>query len=70
VLPARVALSAPTLLPVGVSVAWVGNPVTAPGSATLRFSVTSRVRVGTYPVVVTGSSGGRTHSVTVSLLVR
>ena len=69
-LTAPVALSTPTLLPVGMSVAWTGNPVIAPGSATLRFSVTSRVRTGTYPVVVTGSSGGRTHTVTVSLLVR
>ncbi len=69
-LAAPVALSTPSLLPVGVSVAWTGNPVTAPGSAALRFSVTSRVRTGTYPVVVTGSSGGRTHTVTVSLLVR
>ncbi len=69
-LAAPVALSTPSLLPVGVSVAWTGNPVTAPGSATLRFSVTSRVRKGTYPVVVTGSSGGRTRTVTVSLLVR
>lgn len=69
-LAAPVGLTTPALLPVGVTVAWTGNPVTAPGSATLRFSVTSRVRRGTYPVVVTGSSGGRTHTVTVSLLVR
>ena len=69
-LAAPVALSTPTLLPVGVSVAWTGNPISAPGSATLRFSVTSRVRKGTYPVVVTGTSGGRTHTVTVSLQVR
>ena len=69
-LAAPVGLTTPALLPVGITVAWTGNPVTAPGSATLRFSVTTRVRKGTYPVVVTGTSGGRTHKVTVSLLVR
>jgi len=64
-----VALSNSTL-PTGVTRTWTGNPVTAPGSASLRFSVSSKARTGTYSVVVTGSSGGRTHPVTVALLVK
>ena len=69
-LAAPVALSTPTLLPVGVR--WRGSATRSPppGRPPCGSPSTSRVRTGTYPVVVTGSSGGRTHTVTVSLLVR
>ncbi len=63
-----VALSTSTL-PKGVTVTWTGNPTPVPGSASLRFKVTSKTRTGTYPVVVTGTAGGRSHAVTVTVRV-
>ncbi len=56
-------------LPTGVAATWTGNPVAGPGSATLKLTVSTRARKGTYPVVVTGTSSGRARTVTVSLRV-
>jgi hypothetical protein len=57
-------------LPTGVTATWTGNPVSAPGTATLRLAASSKARTGTYSVVVTGSSGAWTHTVTLVLLLR
>ena len=67
--PLSVTLSA-SAPPTGVTATWTGNPVTAPGTATLRLAASSKARAGTYSVVVTGSSPGRTHTVTLTLLLR
>ncbi|PKW26212.1 bacillopeptidase F [Phycicoccus duodecadis] len=56
--------------PARVGLSWTGNPVAVPGTATLVVAVGSRAAKGTYRVVVTGVSGGVSHSVTVSLVVR
>jgi len=56
-------------LPTGVGATWTGNPVAGPGSATIKLTVSTGARKGTYPVVVTGTSSGRTRTVTVSLRV-
>jgi subtilisin family serine protease len=67
--PMSVTLSA-SAPPTGVTATWSGNPVTAPGTATLRLAASSKARAGTYSVVVTGTSPGRTHTVTLTLLLR
>jgi len=57
-------------LPAGVTATWTGNPVTAPGSATLRLTVASNAKTGSYPVVVRGSSGSWSHTISLVLLLR
>ena len=58
-------------LPAGVSSAFSPTSVAAPGSgtSTLTLTVGSTTAVGTYPVVVTGTGGGLTHTATVTLAV-
>jgi hypothetical protein len=57
-------------LPNGVTAAFNPTPIAAPGSgdSTLTFN-TSRALPGTYPITVTGTGGGKVHSLTVSLTI-
>lgn len=62
-------VSSPSPLPTGLNVSWVGNPVTAPGSATLNVTTTSALAAGTYTLTVQGVSGSLTHTTSVTLNV-
>ncbi len=66
-----VALSA-TGLPSGVTGSFSPASIAAPGSGTSRFALTvSRTApTGTYPITITGTGGGSTHTTTLSLQVR
>jgi hypothetical protein len=55
-------------LPSGASASWSRNPVTAPGSATLR--VTTSTTRGTFTLRITGTSGALVHQATATLTVR
>jgi subtilisin family serine protease len=57
-------------LPTGVTATWTGNPVTAPGSATLRLAVATNAKTGSYPLVVRGTSGSWSHTISLVLLLR
>jgi subtilisin family serine protease len=56
--------------PSGSSASWTGNPVPAPGSATLRVRSTGSTPRGTFTLRITGTSGSLSHQVTVTLIVR
>jgi uncharacterized membrane protein len=56
--------------PSSTSVSWTGNPVTAPGNATLRVRSTGSTPRGTFTLRITGTSGSLSHQVTVTLIVR
>jgi len=56
--------------PSGSSVSWTGNPVPAPGSATLRVRSTGSTPRGTFTLRITGTGGSLSHQVTVTLIVR
>ena len=66
-----VALS-PTGLPSGVTGSFSPSSIAAPGSGTSDFTLTvSRsAPLGTYPITITGSGGGITHSTTLTFTVR
>jgi len=57
-------------LPAYATATWVGNPITAPGSATLRVRAASWTPRGTFTLRITGTSGGLSHLATVTLVVR
>jgi subtilisin family serine protease/uncharacterized membrane protein len=57
-------------LPTGASVTWSANPVTTPGTSTLRVRTSFSTRAGTYVLRLTGTSGSLSHQVTVTLVVR
>jgi hypothetical protein len=65
-----IALSA-SGLPVGATATFTPASIAAPGggSSTLTISVGASTPVGTYNVVVNGTGGGQTHSVTINLTV-
>jgi uncharacterized membrane protein len=65
-----VALSA-TGQPAGVTVSFNPASIAAPGSgsSTMTMTVASNTTPGTYPIAITGSGGGITHSATVTLTV-
>ncbi len=56
-------------LPTGVTAAFSPTSVTGAGSSTLTLTVASTTVAGTYPITVTGTSGGTTETTTVSLTV-
>jgi hypothetical protein len=58
-------------LPAGATANFSPATIAAPGSgsSTLTISVGPTTPVGTYNVIVTGSGGGQTHSVTINLTV-
>jgi len=66
-----VALSA-TGLPSGVTGSFSPASIAAPGSGTSDFTLTvSRTAtIGTYPITITGTGGGVTHSTTLTFQVR
>jgi subtilisin family serine protease len=57
-------------LPSATTASFSINPVYAPGSATLTIATTSGTPRGTYTLVVTGTAGPMTRSVTLTLTVR
>jgi hypothetical protein len=57
-------------VPSGSIVSWSANPVTAPGSSTLRIRTTGSTLRGTFTVKVTGKSGTLVHPASVTLIVR
>ncbi|HEX6676701.1 MAG TPA: S8 family serine peptidase [Actinomycetes bacterium] len=59
-----------TGLPSGASASWSRNPVTAPGSVTLRVTTTGSTTRGTFTLRVTGTSGALAHQATATLTVR
>jgi hypothetical protein len=54
-------------LPVGAAASFSPNPATT--ASTLNVTIDSTTPVGTYVLTITGSSGGLSHSTTVSLVV-
>jgi kumamolisin len=65
-----IALSA-SGMPTGVTATFSPTSIAAPGSGTssLTLAVASTTTAGTYPITVTGTGGGITHTATVSLTV-
>ncbi len=58
-------------LPSGVTGSFSPNPIAAPGSGTTHFTLTvSRTaKTGTYPITITGTGGGTTHTTTLTFQV-
>ncbi|MEU9742508.1 S8 family serine peptidase [Micromonospora chersina] len=59
-----------TGLPTGASASFTPNPVSASGASALRVSTTSRTPRGTFPMLITGTSGTLVHQATATLMVR
>ncbi len=62
----------PTGQPTGVTVSFSpSSTIAAPGSgsATVTFTVASTTVTGVYPIAITGTGGGKTHPVTITLTV-
>jgi hypothetical protein len=57
-------------LPVNSSATWTGNPVAAPGTATVKVKTTSTTTRGTFTLKVTGTNASLSHQTTVTLVVR
>jgi hypothetical protein len=56
--------------PTGATATLTTNPITGgSGTSTLNISTTSAILPGTYPLTITGTGGGQSHLVTVSLMV-
>jgi uncharacterized membrane protein len=57
--------------PTGVTVDFTPASVAAPGSGTsdMNITVASTVPTGTYPITVTGTGGGLTHTTTLTFVV-
>ena len=60
-----ISLSA-TGLPSGVTGSFSPNPIAAPGSGTSKFTLTvsQSAKTDTYPITITGTGGGITHTTT------
>ncbi len=58
-------------LPAGATASFSPSSITSPGpsSATMTISVGATTAAGTYPIVVSGTGGGQTHTVTINLTV-
>jgi hypothetical protein len=58
-------------VPTGTTVSFNPSTIAAPGAGTsaMTISVGSTTAVGTYPIIVTGSGGGKQHTATVTLTV-
>ena len=57
-------------LPAGSFASFTTNPVTAPGTSTLRVRTTGSTSRGTFTIRITGKSGSLLHQTTVTLIVR
>jgi kumamolisin len=66
-----IALSA-SGLPTGVTGSFSPTSIAAPGSGTSRYTLKAArtTRTGTYPITITGTGGGLTHTTTLSLQIR
>jgi kumamolisin len=66
-----IALSA-TGVPTGVTYSFSPSSIAAPGSGTSDFNLTvsSNAPTGTYPITITGTGGGITHTTTLTFTVR
>jgi subtilase family serine protease len=58
--------------PTGVTVSFSPASIAAPGSGStdMNITVSRSARTGTYPITITASGGGTTHTTTLSLQVR
>jgi subtilisin family serine protease len=56
--------------PAGSSIGFTPNPVSAPGSSTLRVITTMQTPRGMFTLRIRGTSGSRVHEATVTLIVR
>ena len=65
-----ISLSA-TGVPAGVTASFSPNPIVAPGSGTSHFNLTvaRTAKTGTYPITITGTGGGITHTTTLTFEV-
>jgi uncharacterized membrane protein len=57
-------------LPAYATASWVSNPITTPGSTTLRVRTSGWTPRGTFPLRISGTSGTLSHQVTVTLVIR
>ena len=57
-------------LPAYATATWASNPITTPGSTTLRVKTGSWTPRGTFTLRISGTSGALSHAVTVTLVVR
>ena len=57
-------------LPAGATSSWSVNPIQTKGSSTLTVKAGSRTPRGTFRITVTGSSGGKVHTVVLTLVVK
>jgi subtilisin family serine protease len=56
--------------PSNATTTWSVNPVTVPGTSTLRVRTSTFTARGTYQLRITGTSGSLSHQVTVTLVVQ
>ena len=56
--------------PAGTNPKWSANPVSGSGSSVLKLKTSGSTKLGTYSLVVTGSSGVLAHQATGTLTVR
>jgi kumamolisin len=58
--------------PAGVTVSFSPSSIAAPGSGTsdMNITVAGNAVVGTYPITITGTGGGTTHTTTLTFSVR
>ena len=57
-------------LPAYATASWVSNPITTPGSTTLRIRTSGWTPRGTFTLRISGTSGALSHQVTVTVAVR
>ena len=57
-------------LPAYATASWVSNPITTPGSTTLRVRTSGWTPRGTFTLRISGTSGALSHQATVTLVVR
>jgi len=56
--------------PTGTTTTWTGNPITVPGTATVKVRTTSSTPRATFTLKLTGTSGTLTHQIPITLTVR
>ncbi len=65
----NIALSAAVPAGIGLSASFAPTVIAGSGTSSLQFQVTGSTPAGTYPVTVTGTSGGLVHSVQITVTV-
>jgi subtilase family serine protease len=56
--------------PAGVQIRFNPSSITGAGSAAMQVRVATTTKAGTYPITITGTGGGKTHTATVTLVVK